>query len=98
MKKLIPMYEFVLDKQRFKEDSDVAIFNVTNYANALSLRAEKKHFVPCDEFGNVLNKPTKAMLDNYKNSKEGSFGPIYSYCFINLCCEIRFPSFRSTRI
>lgn len=57
--KLISMTDFVLEKQRFKEDSDTAIFKITNYANFLKHPLKLEMFVPCDEDGNVLEEPSK---------------------------------------
>jgi len=54
--KLISMTAFVLDKQRFEEDSDTAIFKVTNYANFLNQPLTLGMFIPCDEDGNLLEK------------------------------------------
>jgi len=74
--KLISMTDFVLDKQRFKEDSDTAIFKVTNYAKFLKQPLELWMFVPCDENGNVLEKPNAGMFgydhvyNNYNKAKD----------------------------
>jgi hypothetical protein len=57
MKKLISMTDYVLHKNRVKEDSDTAIFKVTNYANFLKQPLELWMFVPCDENGNVSEIP-----------------------------------------
>ena len=66
MKQLIKMSDYVLDKQRFKEDSDIAIFNVTNYANFLNQPLELGMFVPCDDNGNVLEDIIgNGMIHNY---------------------------------
>jgi hypothetical protein len=51
------MIDFVLESQRFKEDSDTAIFKVTNYANFLKQPLNLGMFIPCDEDGNVLKEP-----------------------------------------
>ena len=59
--KLISMTDFVLDKQRFKEDSDTAIFKVTNYANFLKQPLKLEMFVP------ERNEPT---VDAYMQLKE----------------------------
>ena len=64
--KIISMTDFVLDKQRFKEDSDTAIFKVTNYAKFLKQPLELWMFVPCDENGNVLEDIIgNGMIHNY---------------------------------
>lgn len=51
------MTDFVLHEERFKEDSDTAIFKVTNYAQFLKQPLTLGMFVPCDADGNVLEKP-----------------------------------------
>lgn len=68
--KLISMTDFVLDKQRFKEDSDTAIFKITNYGNFLTQPLKLEMFVPCDEDGNVLEEPNLVL--NFTN-KEGYY-------------------------
>ena len=60
------MTDFVLDKQRFKEDSDTAIFKITNYARFLKQPLKLEMFVPCNEDGNVLEDIIgNGMVDNY---------------------------------
>lgn len=64
--KLISMTEFVLDKQRFKEDSDTAIFKITNYANFLKQPLKLEMFVPCDEESNFFEEPRQVSPDGIK--------------------------------
>ena len=52
--KLISMTDYVLESQRFKEDSDTAIFKVTNYAQFLKQPLNLGMFVPCDLNENIL--------------------------------------------
>lgn len=52
--KLISMTDFVLQKERFEEDSDTCIFKITNYANFIKQTITIGMFVPCDEYDNIL--------------------------------------------
>lgn len=58
MEKLISMVNYILHKDRFKEDSNTAVFQITNYANFLSQSLRLEMFVPCNKEGNVLKEPT----------------------------------------
>ena len=55
--KLISMTDYVLLNQRYKEDSDTALFQISNYAQLLKQPLKLGMFVPCDEDGNVLKEP-----------------------------------------
>lgn len=72
--KLISMTDYVLESQRFKEDSDTAIFKVTNYANFLKQPLNLGMFIPCDEDGDTLEVPYYAdgidKVNKYKEAKE----------------------------
>ena len=61
--KLIPMTDYVLESKRFKEDSDTAIFKVTNYAQFLKQPLKLGMFIPCDEDGNILKLPIEIKED-----------------------------------
>lgn len=61
MKTLIGITDFVLEENRFKEDSDTAIFKTTNYTKFLKQPLELWMFIPCDEDGNVLEEPIETI-------------------------------------
>ena len=57
------MTDYVLESKRFKEDSDTAIFKVTNYAQFLKQPLKLGMFIPCDEDGNILKLPIEIKED-----------------------------------
>ena len=71
MKNLISMTDFVLDNERFKEDSDVCIFKISNYANFLKQPLELYMFVPCDENNIPLKKQTMYYSEEYIGKLKG---------------------------
>ena len=78
--KLISMTDFVLEQKEKLKNSEQGfniekydfIINVCNYAKFLKQPLEQFMFVPCDENGNVLEKPNAGMFgydhvyNNYK--------------------------------
>jgi hypothetical protein len=92
--KLISMTDFVLDKQRFKEDSDTAIFKATSYAIFLKQPLKLEMFVPCDDEGNALEEPKGTNLESsffemqidynlenkYQQAKEKVLFEEFQYC------------------
>lgn len=62
MEKLISMVDYILHSDRFKEDSDTAIFKATNYANFLSQPLTLSMFVPVDDDGNLLSPPIERLV------------------------------------
>jgi hypothetical protein len=87
--KLISMTDFVLHEQRFKEDSDLAVFKITNYANFLKQPLELWMFVPCNNDGNVLDRPKEHLenrsiyyneLREYQQEKEKCLFEGWQYC------------------
>lgn len=82
--KLISMTDFVLEQKEKLKNSEQGfniekygfIINVCNYAKFLKQPLEQFMFVPCDENGNVLEKPNAGMFgydhvyNNYNKAKE----------------------------
>lgn len=70
--------DYILHEERLKEDSDVAIFNVTNYANFLKQTPNIGDFVPAKEVDGVwviLEEPDRNSLkyDFYISDVETDF-------------------------
>ena len=78
--KLISMTDFVFS-QNTQNTSARRLSEIIGYATFLKQPLTLEMFVPCDEDGNVLEKPSKDMWDKFINSEFGSFDESYTYCF-----------------
>ena len=58
MKTLIGMTDFVLEQNKAEEVTRQTYIECRNYANFIKQPLTLGIFVPCDEHGNVLEKPT----------------------------------------
>jgi len=78
--KLISMTDFVLEQEQptylEKEEFEDVFYKIHNYAKFLKQPLELRMFVPCDENGNVLEKPNAGMFgydhvyNNYNKAQE----------------------------
>ena len=76
MTKLISMTDFVLEVEKYENEShnvEHAFELIKNYANFLKQPLTLGMFVPCDENDNVLEEPSllpSSDLDKYRKAKE----------------------------
>lgn len=65
--KLISMQDFVLEQNNEAYSKDQFIERVEAYANFLKEPLKLEMFIPCDEYGNILEKPE--LIDERYNLK-----------------------------
>ena len=84
------MTDFVLLDQRYKEDSDTALFYISNYAQFLKQPLKLGMFVPCDFDGGILIKPDCNCLTEF--DREGC--PEKCFLYINAKNRVYFEGFQ----
>ena len=80
---LIPMTDFVNNVGNMENypSHENALSWIYNYATFLKLPLKLEMFVPCDEGGNVFEKPSDEELEKFKGLEYGSFDCNYTYIF-----------------
>lgn len=71
--RLVSMVDFVLEQGKPDVDADLFYFLCSNYAEFLKQPLTLGIFVPCDEYGNVLEEPLK---EDYEVESDG-FSIVY---------------------